>query len=83
MLDATRLPAGYHVRLELPPGEPVPGRLYHARIPCAKTALSGFKGTVKFSLSLRMRGKTASVQWAIAARDPAHRRAIEVHLACE
>ena len=69
---------GHIVRLELPPGEPVPGRLYQARIPCDRTALAGFKGAVKFTLSLRMRGKTAPVQWAIATCDPASRKAIEV-----
>jgi hypothetical protein len=72
---------GHVVRLELPPGEPVPGRLYHARIPCEPVALAGFKGTVKFTLSLRMRGKTAPVQWAIATSDPARRKVIEVPVA--
>ncbi len=72
---------GQVVRLELPPGEPVPGRLYHARIPCEKAALGGFKGTVTFTLCLRMRGKTAPVQWAIATDDPVRRKVIEVPVA--
>ena len=47
-------------------------------IPCDAEALTGFEGTVRFSLSLRMKGKGHPVQWASATKNPAERNAIEV-----
>jgi hypothetical protein len=43
-------------------------------------ALAGFEGTVRFTLSLRMKGKDHPVQWAIATKNPAERQAIEAQV---
>lgn len=71
---------GHRVRFDLPAGEPVPGRIYYAAVPCDRQALKGFKGKVRFTLRLRMKGKVRDVQWAIAAAEVKQRRAVEVPL---
>jgi hypothetical protein len=69
---------GHSTSVELAPGDPVPGTMTFVPIPCAAEALAGFEGTVRFTLSLRMKGKDHPVQWAIATKNPAERKAIEV-----
>lgn len=73
---------GHQVQFDLPPGEPVPGRMYYAAVPCDKRALKGFNGTVRFTLAVRMKGKTRAVQWAIATSDRSQRQSIEVPFEC-
>ncbi len=72
---------GHTVRMDLPAGEPVPGRMYYAAVPCDKAALKGFTGSVRFTLMVCMKGKTRPVQWAIAVGDAKQRRSIEVPFA--
>jgi len=69
---------GHSTSVELAPGDPVPGKMTCVPIPCDDEALSGFDGTVRFSLSLRMKGKDHPVQWAIATKNPGERQAIKV-----